>query len=100
MQDRVAKKRHEETVLVLAASGRYTCEDRRSVTAVYRGTQTVLLTLDGHTDRLGRAMAADGARYTGDHWQWWVKGTHQAQPAPVAAGETIALARGVAREAH
>jgi membrane-bound inhibitor of C-type lysozyme len=42
------------------------------------------------------ATSADGARYTGDGWQWWTKGMHEGSLAALAPGEAIASAAGVA----
>lgn len=74
----------------------YRCDDGRSVQASYPGTDTAVLTLDGHPHRLHIARSADGARYVGDHWQWWTKGMHDAFLAPLNPGETYASASGVA----
>ena len=73
----------------------YTCDDGRIVHAVYPDTDTTVLTLDRHTHRLHVAISADGARYVGDHWQWWTKGMRQGRLAPLKPGETIASATGV-----
>ncbi len=77
----------------------YTCEDRRTVRATYPDPHTAVLTFDGHTRRLRIAVSADGARYTDARWQWWTKGFHHARLAPLAAGETLASAAGVACQA-
>ena len=42
------------------------------------------------------AISADGARYVGDHWQWWTKGMHDAWLSPLRNGETYPSASGVA----
>jgi membrane-bound inhibitor of C-type lysozyme len=73
----------------------YTCDDGRNVQAVYPDTDTAVLTLDGQTYRLHTAISADGARYVGEHWQWWTKGMTQGWLAPLKPGESIASASGV-----
>jgi len=73
----------------------YRCDDGRSVQAGYPDTDTAMLTLDGTSHRLHRAISADGARYVGDDWQWWKKGMQQAWLAPLKPGETFTSARGV-----
>lgn len=73
----------------------YTCADGRSVEASYPDTNSALLILDGHAQQLHTAISADGARYVGKHWQWWTKGMHDGQLAPLKPGETIASASGV-----
>jgi membrane-bound inhibitor of C-type lysozyme len=73
----------------------YTCDDRRKVQAVYPDTDTAVLTLDGQTYRLHTAISADGARYVGEHWQWWTKGMTKGLLAPLKPGESIASAHGV-----
>lgn len=73
----------------------YTCDDGRTVQAVYPDTTTVLLTLDGRTRQLHTAVSADGARYVSDQWQWWTKGMHDARLAPLKPTEPIASASGV-----
>jgi membrane-bound inhibitor of C-type lysozyme len=74
----------------------YTCEDGRKVQASYPDSTTAVLTLDGNTHHLHIAISADGARYVGDHWQWWTKGMHDAWLSPLRNGETYASANGVA----
>lgn len=73
----------------------YTCADGRTVQAIYPDPHTAVLTLDGQTSHLHTAVSADGARYVGDHWQWWTKGMREGQLAPLERGETIASATGV-----
>ena len=74
----------------------YTCEDGREVQASYPDSTTAVLSLDGNTHRLHIAISADGARYVGDHWQWWTKGMHDAWLSPLRNGETYPSASGVA----
>jgi membrane-bound inhibitor of C-type lysozyme len=74
----------------------YTCADGRVVQAAYPDTTTAQIKINGHAHTLRSAMSADGARYIGDGWQWWTKGMHDGTLAPLAAGETIASAAGVA----
>ena len=74
----------------------YTCEDGRKVQASYPDSTTAVLSLDGNTHRLHIAISADGARYVGDHWQWWTKGMHDAWLSPLRNGETYPSASGVA----
>lgn len=81
-----------------AAAGKsvaYACADGRTVQAAYPDSDTAVLTLDGRTFRLRTAVSADGARYVGDRWQWWTKGMHEGQLAPLKTGEKIASAIGV-----
>jgi membrane-bound inhibitor of C-type lysozyme len=40
----------------------YSCDDGRTVQAVYPDTTTAVLTLDGQTHHLHTAVSADGAR--------------------------------------
>jgi membrane-bound inhibitor of C-type lysozyme len=75
---------------------RYACADGRVVQAAYPDTNTAQIKIDGHAHTLRIAMSADGARYTGEGWQWWTKGMHDGNLAPLAAGETIANAPSVA----
>jgi membrane-bound inhibitor of C-type lysozyme len=85
------------TIASAAASATiYACQDGRRVQAVYPDSDTVELVLEGHIHRLHTAVSADGARYVGDHWQWWVKGMRHAQLAPLKNGESIASALGTA----
>ncbi|HUH54905.1 MAG TPA: MliC family protein [Rhodanobacter sp.] len=74
----------------------YTCDDGRKVQASYPDTTTAVVTLDGNTHHLHIAISADGARYVGDHWQWWTKGMHDAWLSPLREGETYPSANGVA----
>lgn len=73
----------------------YTCDDGRTVQAVYPDTNSAVITLDGQTQRLHIAVSGSGARYVGDQWQWWTKGMHDAQLAPMKPTETIASVSGV-----
>jgi membrane-bound inhibitor of C-type lysozyme len=72
----------------------YSCDDGRIVQAVYPDTHTAVLTLDQQTHRLEIAISADGARYVGDHWQWWTKGMHQAWLTALKPGEEYASGNG------
>jgi membrane-bound inhibitor of C-type lysozyme len=74
----------------------YHCEDGQTVQAAYPDTDTALLKIQGATHTLHVAISGSGARYTGDGWQWWTKGMHDGMLAPLAAGESIANAPGVA----
>ncbi|WP_156458921.1 MliC family protein [Rhodanobacter sp. Root480] len=74
----------------------YACDDGRKVQASYPDTATAVVTLDGNTHHLHIAISADGARYVGDHWQWWTKGMHDAWLSPLRNGETYPSASGVA----
>lgn len=74
----------------------YACDDGRTVQATYPDTQTAVLSFDAQTHRLHIAVSADGARYVGEHWQWWSKGMHDARLAELKPGEEIAAAAGVA----
>ncbi|CAM5247750.1 DUF4232 domain-containing protein [Rhodanobacter lindaniclasticus] len=78
----------------------YTCDDGRTVQATYPDTQTAVLSFDAQSHRLHIAISADGARYVGEHWQWWSKGMHDAQLAELKPGESIASDRGVSCTAH
>jgi membrane-bound inhibitor of C-type lysozyme len=69
---------------------RYACSDGRIVTAQYPDPARMLLAIDGRVLTLSLARSADGARYTGQGWQWWSKGMHDATLARLARGEEIA----------
>jgi membrane-bound inhibitor of C-type lysozyme len=73
----------------------YACSDGQVVKASYPDTNSALVIIKGNTHTLHIAISADGARYTGDGWQWWTKGMHDGMLAPLAAGENIASAQGV-----
>ncbi|MEO9080108.1 MAG: DUF4232 domain-containing protein [Rhodanobacter sp.] len=83
------------TTATTAKTVSYTCADGRVLLAVYPDSDTAVLTLDGRTQRLHTAVAADGARYVGKHWQWWAKGMHEARLTPLKPGEMIASSSGV-----
>lgn len=74
----------------------YTCDDGREVQASYPDNTTAMVTFDGDIHRLHIALSADGARYIGEHWQWWTKGMHDAWLSPLRDGETYPSASGVA----
>lgn len=84
------------TTSAAASATIYTCLDGRKVQAVYPDSDIAELVLDGHTHHLHAAVSADGARYVGDHWQWWAKGMRHAQLAPLKNEESIASAPGMA----
>ncbi len=73
----------------------YTCDDGRTVQAVYPDPDTAVLTVDRQTHRLHITLSADGARYVGDRWQWWTKGMHQAWLAMLKPGEEYASGSGI-----
>jgi membrane-bound inhibitor of C-type lysozyme len=75
---------------------RYSCADGRVVEAMYPDANIAQIKIDGQPHTLRIAMSADGARYTGDGWQWWTKGMHDGSLAALAPGETIASAPGMA----
>lgn len=79
-----------------AISLTYTCEDGRTVYATYPDTETAVLRFDAQIHHLHTAVSADGARYVGEHWQWWSKGMHDATLAKLKPGEQLASATGVA----
>lgn len=72
----------------------YTCKDGRSVRAAYPDAQTAELTVTGNMYRLRTAVSADGAPYSGEHWQWWTKGMHHAQLARLKQGESVSSSVG------
>lgn len=73
----------------------YTCADGRVVQATYPDTEHAQITLDGQSHHLRIARSASGARYVGDHWQWWSKGMHDARLSPLEPGEMIAASAGI-----
>lgn len=78
----------------------YTCSDGQVVRAAYPDSRTALVIIKGEAHTLHVVISGSGARYIGDDWQWWTKGMHDGQLAPLAAGETIASAPGLACHAH
>ena len=74
----------------------YRCDDGRTVVAGYPSPTQAELRFDGRRLTLHTEVAASGVRYVGPGWQWWTKGMHEASLAPLAAGESIAGAPGVA----
>ena len=78
------------------AATRYHCSDGHSIRVAYLGTNAAVLTSGAHIFHLKSAVSADGARYTGDGWQWWAKGMQGGTLTPLAPTETIASAPGIA----
>jgi membrane-bound inhibitor of C-type lysozyme len=78
----------------------YTCSDGQSVQASYPDNNTAIIKLKGETHTLHVALSGSGARYIGEGWQWWTKGMRDGRLAPLAAGETIAGAPGIACHAE
>ncbi|WP_284332315.1 MliC family protein [Dyella flagellata] len=74
----------------------YACSDGQRVQATYPDSNTAVIKLTGVNHTLHIAISGSGARYTGDGWQWWTKGMHDGILAPLAPGESIASAPGVA----
>jgi len=70
----------------------YTCTDGQTLQASYPDRDTAVIRLKGKTHRLHSVESGSGARYIGDGWQWWTKGMHQGQLAPLSARETLASA--------
>lgn len=73
----------------------YACDRGSTVRAAYPDSDTAIIEIEGKVHRLHIAIAASGARYTGDGWQWWTRGMHDGMLAPLAAGETLASAASV-----
>lgn len=74
----------------------YACNDGQTVQAAYPDTNTAVIKLKGETHTLHIAISGSGARYIGEGWQWWTKGMHDGLLAPLATGESIASAAGIA----
>jgi len=74
----------------------YVCDDGQTVRASYPDPQTAVVEHQGRARTLKIARAASGARYVGDGLQWWTQGMTRGTVAPLAAGEEIASAAGVA----
>ena len=89
-----------DTATPVAASdagqgARFLCTDGRAVRAVFIDPETLTLHIGDETTEMRSAVAASGARYVGDKWQWWTRGLQQATLAPLKPGETVASAKGV-----
>ena len=67
----------------------YHCPGGPAVTARFLDAKTVVLRFAGRRHRLRAAMSADGGRYIGEGWQWWVKGMRSAALDPLPQGQTI-----------
>ena len=78
----------------------YTCSDGQVVQASYPDDNTAIIRLKGETHTLHIALSGSGARYIGEGWQWWTKGMHDGMLAPLAFGESIASAPGIACHAE
>ena len=57
-------------------SALYRCTGGRDVQVVYGGDAAVL-SFGETTLSMALAPSANGARYVGDGWQWWSKGTRE-----------------------
>lgn len=73
----------------------YVCEDGRIVQALYPDSRTARVRVPGGEHVLTVARSGSGARYVGEGLQWWTKGD-EGMLAPLASGEDIAAAPGVA----
>jgi membrane-bound inhibitor of C-type lysozyme len=58
-----------------AESVTYRCETGRTVAAAYTSDSTVTLRYEGEVIDLVSARAASGARYEGEGYEWWSRGT-------------------------
>lgn len=70
----------------------YTCADGQTLQASYPDHDTAVIKLKGKTHHLQSVKSGSGARYIGDGWQWWTKGMHNGELAPLSARETLATA--------
>ncbi|NHN36171.1 META domain-containing protein [Pseudomaricurvus alcaniphilus] len=73
----------------------YFCDDGATVKATYPTKDKARIVYKGQTFDTTITQSASGSRYTGGGWEWWSKGRVEAHLAPLAAGETIASARGI-----
>jgi|GEM_PF-429822 len=77
----------------------YACADGSAVRASYPDPDTAVVEHQGRAHTLKTAISASGARYIGEGLQWWTKGWKDGSLAPLAPGETIASAAGIACKA-
>lgn len=57
------------------ASTDYECRTGTRIQARYPDTDTALVRYQGQQYRLHIAVSADGARYVGDQYEWWTRGS-------------------------
>jgi membrane-bound inhibitor of C-type lysozyme len=53
----------------------YRCESGREVAASYPADSLAFVRYQGATREMSVARSASGARYTGDGYEWWTRGT-------------------------
>ncbi|WP_423820528.1 MliC family protein [Salinisphaera sp. SPP-AMP-43] len=53
----------------------YDCDDGEAITVQYPGADHAQVSYQGTTYAMHIAMSADGARYIGDEYEWWTRGT-------------------------
>ena len=71
------------------------CTDGQSLKIAYPYDATyVIMDYEGELRLLRTAVSASGARYVGEGWQWWNKGSGGLL-APLAENETYASRKGV-----
>ena len=70
----------------------YHCPGGPTVVARFEGAKTVILHFAGHDHTLKQALSADGGRYVGAGWQWWIKGANKAALDRLPPGQDIAPA--------
>ncbi|RJS91029.1 MliC family protein [Salinisphaera sp. Q1T1-3] len=54
---------------------RYECSTGETIVARYPDVETAVIDYKGDEHTLSLAMSADGARYVGDDYEWWTRGT-------------------------
>ena len=59
---------------VVSGSVSYRCESGRKIEASYTANSAAV-TFEGRTREMTVATSASGARYVGDGYEWWTKGT-------------------------
>lgn len=76
--------------LFAAATSTYECGDGEQVVMAFPDENNAVMYYQGQLVLLKNVPAADGARYVGEGWQWWGKGTDEGSLSVIVEGESIA----------
>lgn len=78
-----------------AKSVTYQCENGLLLKATYPTPDSANIVYQREHEAMVTAPSASGARYVGDHWEWWTRGDKEGYLAPIGDDRRAASTQGV-----